>query len=299
MVKRIETLDDIRDNTVITGDTSIIHLAPGADQVEALGKIGNPLWQRERHSQQEGNTEFNGTSSYGETVSRLRLGWSEGAKAAKAISQRLEIKQITGQRVKMMSRPSVAPLGGVNFHMANIITGAPCPYVGRLKSKQHVASGKIVKLGVHIGATADVSVSRMEARGAAVVALVDILQTVGKSVDITVCSAARARSDNKAVTLWHVKPAGMRLNLDQLAVALGCASAHRRINFALREHLTKGADAWGDYGTTMPFNGNYPEIVAKFDVLIDSDAGGNVNWENEQTSIQWVANQLRSLGVIV
>lgn len=307
------TLEDIRERAyrkeTVNGKTVVrMDIGPDCDSVETFANVKNPDWDHERSSVKKNNANWSGSNSYEQAAEWMRKGWPEGTERMKALSLRLQASLPLSEKVRMRYSPTVAPVGGMLIDLPGVISGSPTPYIGRFKTQTRKAGQKIIRLGINCTMSAGVSRRTIEARGAAILALVDQLQLLKYEVDLTVYTAVLYAGGRGLTVMWHVKPAGRRANLDQIAFAVANAGTLRRVMFGAIEHV-KGEDGcgslYGNYGMPAELDKVVSkEELKKYQIIVDSecyvDENGNKRggyWDNPEDQKAWVLSQLRKQGV--
>lgn len=316
---RLTSQQDIKDrchihDTVDGRKRYQIFCDSNSESMEAYGTFQNPAWKSDRTStsSKHGRGWF-GTDSYGEAITLLREGWPEGTAKMRQLAMRLAPSLPTGQRIRMRYHSSVAPHGMMMVDPAALQMGSPAPFIGRFTQKDKTAGNKIIKIGINLAVSGGVSSDVIEGKGAAVLALIDTLQKLRKEVDVTILSCSRVGQDKWTpagghvfLGHWHVKPAGSRMNVDQLAFALINPSANRRFMFAMMEQLPAGVceSEYNSYGMPSAVKTYFPEVAAKFDVFVDSDVYRNLDtfkakteWTSVNGQVEWIKAELRRQGV--
>jgi len=135
-------------------------------------------------------------------------------------------------------RKSVAPPGRVDI--AGIAAGDPAAgYLQRRKAPAVLRrKGKVIRILFSTGASGGVKAETIMRRGAAVLALVDMLETRGFRCEITGCAPTvkGGHLDGRVIEYrWTVKRSDQRVPLSALAFGMAHPSMHRRVIFACRE----------------------------------------------------------------
>lgn len=208
------------------------------------------------HSVQQSRSRgdhWNGAESFDKNLERTTEGWAE---------HRTEVNQNAGQitadayRETEALRPSaVVDFFGGAVDMGRYVTGDPENMID-FKLAPSNGQDKVCTLLVGVTANCGQNAQDMVKRGAAVVALIDILAGTGRAVEVWVEATSFKDyddTDGKSVSvLVCVKPANGPMDLDQLLYMVAHPGAFRKAMFA----------AWEGMG------GQYPEDAAHMtDVL--------------------------------
>lgn len=278
-------------------------------KLEDIANTPMPEWGHRRASQSNSHgTEWYGTPSYDDMLSKLRSGWPDGTEEMKKLSMLLRPCLPMSQRPKFSHRASVVPRGPLAINVPAVIMGRPDTFVGQFRSNQVTKGNKIIRVCCNQTTSAGVDAKTIMGRGAAVLCLIDTLRAAGKSVDITAVFCVTGGYDqtaSKTLITWHIAPAGDLLNLNTLAMAIVNPSGQRRALFSGLELLPM---PWGQsyhygYGLPQPMKTTFPEDYKRYDVVADSECaylGGRMllDWSRPEHQIAWVKEQLTALGII-
>lgn len=310
----IRSLEDIQANTVTVDEFShILYMGPDSDSVKALGKITPPDWPQDRSCPMAVDRHdpewYGGTTSFDHAVEMLHTGWPEGTKQAAELARNIRIGLPKATKPVMHYRPSVAPIGGLRLNIYDIAKGGPQPFIGRFKGEQEKVGRKIVKIVADNWFSASVSREVMRSRGAAMLAVVQMLETMRIACDVTIAYDT-VSGGRKSLQLWNVKPAGYALNTDRLAFALGNEGSLRRIAFRMLEYtpMPAGKTFWNNYGNGLDSKGiavDWPDVAKTYDVVMGMNCGWTVEgglkmtgeWSDPQSQIAWVKSTLASQGI--
>jgi len=196
---------------------------------------------RERPSREDDPSAvtFTGTASWDEAMT-LTHRWDDGLAHLQRMS--VAIKD-SDTATRTVLRKSVAPPGRVDI--GGIAAGDPAAgYLQRRKAPAvQRRKGKVIRILFSTGASGGVKADTILRRGAAVLALVDMLEARGFRCEITGCAPTVAARTGRSRSLgtrvleyrWTVKRADQRVPLSALAFAMAHPSMHRRVIFACRE----------------------------------------------------------------
>ena len=292
-------------------DRVFMHCAPSISDMALFGTTtASNGWGEYRSSQtnSKDRRDFDqGTKTYAEAVNYCRFGWREGTERMRQLAMKLTPRLPSGQRVTMQARPSKVPVRGMNINIVAAMAGSPTPFVGRFPTGTKDKGQKIVRIAVNMATSAGVSGDTMQGKGAAILALVDTLQRMGKSVELTLLKALQpcGASVPPVMLKWNLLPLGARLSTDQLAFSLVSPACARRFFFAMLEHLPSDlVDGYrSGYGMPASINVNFPDIAKQYDIVVDSncyiDDNGRqrVEWTSADSQVAFVKNELRKQGI--
>lgn len=173
-------------------------------------------------------------------------GWSEGAKRAYDMAERLTPKPKSNRTTLHRSVTGAFP--NVGAHLA----GAPNAMYQVAKK---TATGRpYVHLYIPISFSGGMNAETAFDRGCAIVAVVDALETAGCRIKLTLTRTSEIGRNNayRVCMRFMVKDYGDRLDVDQVIFTAAHPAMFRRIGFALQErskHATVRAETRGGYGT--------------------------------------------------
>lgn len=244
--------------------------------------------------------EWDLNTGYDNALRLAREGWEEGRTMVQTLSEAF-YTQISA--LIPVEEFYFAETGECGISMGRLLEGDPeCVLTSQRTDEVRKGYGtEIVRVTLNGSASCGVSATTLRAKGAAVVALVDLLESTGKRVEVllTYCT----HSVNKLLEMWiTVKAPGESLQIDQVAFALAHPAAFRRINFRAHETGDKG---WclGVGGDNTGFAYGYPatseEPLLEGEIRIDKSYYGEPQWTDPVAAKNWVIEQLRKQGVAV
>ena len=260
-----------------------------ADKVNGL----NPRNQSSRTADTGVREPWHGTHTWEETLDLANRGWPEGLRRIMAnvhiIERFIGPKQPRLELVHAVQGPGI-------LDMARYTQGRPDSWVvWEDVDERYGTSNRIVPIIFNLAASAGVSPDTIFQRGAAVCALVDILEHSKVRTSITLVemgaytSSIRGRGPNTPqsstfkVTLKRPEDV---LDRDRLAFALCNASVQRRLMFSLLEQYVPDLPA--GYGSPATYHGEDGAIV------IDS---ASLFIRSEADMIPWLVKQLAQQGI--
>jgi hypothetical protein len=205
-----------------------------------------PLWKTEkaelRPSRQPANWQgmkWCNTQSFDEAVGLAVNGWPEGLAMVKPFADKL-----VGKLASKIQRETYTPaVTGQFFDIGLVMSGEPECWLETVETEQEGGAGnKVVTISFAISASAEMSKTALEERGASILALVQLLEMAGRSVRLVAILGSRYNGGSGAVDSTLVlKEASAPMNEDQLAFWLVSPDALRRLAFAVRELVSKGS----------------------------------------------------------
>jgi hypothetical protein len=252
---------------------------------------GNP---QVKASERLKKNDFNAFKDWSECQAAALKGWPEGLARVKALSEAFVSKVGSG-----MLKESFAPAEtGLFFDVGLVMTGQPEAWLQVVETEEECKGGKLVTIGLNCSVSAAVSASVIRQRGAAVMALVQLLEQAGRSVCVKVGIGVNGADDPSFSLCASVilKGFGEALDEDKLAFWLVCEDAFRRCLFRLMEATPiwkgLGAEVEGGYGKIKK-DWNPPETDI---VLGGMTAFSETDWTEEKAKT-WIEEQLKAQGV--
>jgi hypothetical protein len=218
----------------------------------------------------------------------LRAGWQEGVDAVNA--QTLAIERIVGASVL---RETYAPeTTGLFFDVGLVLTGEPECW---LQTVDEDTGSKVVTVSINACISGAVDKRVIIKRGAAVCALVKLLESQGKSVRVVYGMGLNVnfeRTGDKLQLSVTLKREGETLDIDTLAFWLVCPDAFRRLCF---RYIEGHPQIWPQVGIGY----GYPDTdwVPEADVAVHAISSA-VDWTDEQAQ-EWIKKTMRAQGINV
>ena len=156
--------------------------------------------------------------------------------------------------------------------------------------------GNILSICVSAATNCRVSTAVIERRGAAVIGLIDLLETSGYRLELSVMDASISKDKSVAIsTRIELKSSCEALDITRICYALAHPSFQRRHMFALNETLPAalrnsiGICPGRNYGTP------YDNAPADVDLYVRSDAISR--FDSDESALGWIQETLVNLGV--
>jgi hypothetical protein len=211
-----------------------------------------PRHQDSGSSRTNKDAHWSGTKTFDEAVALAERGWAEGA--AEALHLRGSIDAAVRQIVASRQAQFAWDVTGDAVDVGKYLSGEPECFLTQVDDGES-ASGKVVKIVANLAASGAVSTKSLFARGAVILAAVDILESLGHRVELWIAHG----SSNDRVGIFQqftlVKPASQPLDVDRIAFCLCHASCLRRLSFSIMEQ-----------------HGHLPNVTYPHRVEFDGDA---------------------------
>lgn len=231
-----------------------------------------------------------GNATFEEAIELAKYGWPEGAQRVKTLSNKLYDKVSS----LIPKQEVVFSVEGNEYDTDAFLAGIPeCwSYMD-----EHIVEGvghKDLKLYFNTTTSAGVDAKIMQAKGACIVALVDLLERAGNRVEVWIGSPNHAYKD-AGKFIWEVlvKRAGEPMDVDKMAFAISHPSSFRRLFFSAYEGNKKFIEAcFSGYGKCV----EAPKQL-QGDIYIPSSELGQAQWDNEDSAVKWILKHLESQGI--
>ena len=233
-------------------------------------------------SDRERERGFNETDSLAEAIHLAERGWPGGLERVRALSVK-----ISEELIKVLYQPEVIhDVTGDCLDIGRFAAGEPDEFIS-LKQAEIDQEPRLLHIVASIGAIANVHSTAMIERGAAVVALIDALESHGKRVIVDCVSPVANLPEPFRMTRVRVKDANAPVQLANLVFLLAHPDSLRRLVFRCRE-IAVGAVACERRGYGRSDEATPSE---QGDIYVKSLYGG------ERGITQYVLAQLSEQGI--
>lgn len=196
----------------------------------------NERWGKDRtdgnSSRHSGMRDWAGTSSYEEAVELLQKGWPEGAARVSKVRASLDraVETMSAAKTQQMQYG----VEGEWCDVGRLAMGDPECLVSWADDGDEQPN-KIIKIVANICVSGSVSTDAMYSRGAACIAAVDLLESLGYRVELWAGIGCDKYGSERLDSQMLVKDAGQPVDTDRLAYVLCHPAFFRRIYFAHME----------------------------------------------------------------
>lgn len=245
--------------------------------------------------EQQANKNFNG-ETYQDGITQAQSGWKKGWEIAKKMSSDFRVS-LGESSISKVTKPNVH---GQSVSMSRYIMGDPrC--MRNSQRKRLKKQGKIVKIFFHSGYLSNIKKSQVKRRGAAILALINSLQSTGYRVEVEAGFLAEGTGGGDVYSDYRfkVKDAEQPIDEDRMGFVLVSPCMHRVVGFRVREHEDL---AWHqDYGT-FPNQGSSRDYKGDLSIS-DADVYLGVNdndWDvfnSDSSAKKWLREQFEIYGV--
>lgn len=190
-----------------------------------------PSQQDSGSSRTSTDANWAGTKTFEEAKSLAVAGWAEGA--AEALTMRASIDAAVREIVCARQAAYAYDLTGDSVDVGRFLSGEPECFVTQTDNGES-SNGRVVRLVANLAASGSVSSKSLFARGAVILAAVDIIEACGHRVELHIAHGSRNSVENfQQFTL--IKSASQPLDVDRLAFCLCHAACLRRLAFSVME----------------------------------------------------------------
>lgn len=249
------------------------------DALKPAPKMGN--WRPSRGYQ----PGFHSVPSF-EEAANLAFNWQDGVKRMSKI--RADIAMGKQWRKTIYRRPNMPG----SLMMGDFLAGHPEPYAAiRRKPDDNARKGKspVVKVYINLACSAMISNTALEARGAAVLAMVDAIEAAGYAAEVIVGSHSRVGRNTYDYKVT-VKRAGDKLNVNSVAFAMGNPDTFRRFIFGARE---------AEFGVSSAAPIEWTDVPEDAIHIGAMNTEFGHKWQTPEQSRRWVIEQLKEQGINV
>ena len=244
-------------------------------------------------TQQPTSQSWAGGVSYEESVQRLRIGWPEGVAKAKELASKLYSRLTAEYSFQVETKWDTS---GDYFDIGRVLEGEPDCWASDIELDDQFSNdkkGKIVRVMVNVATSSHYNADVILQRGVYALAIVDLLERMGKSVELV---ASCKIEKNGKLWAWELplKKAGEELSLDRVAFILGSPAGFRRSWFRIITHTD-----YPDCGSSLGMPTDWTEAELKqreVDIYIGALMSGSTPWQGK-TDTNFIIRQLEGAGI--
>jgi hypothetical protein len=241
---------------------------------------------------------FEGTRTFQEAIDLATKGWDEGTKLVDKLSSPLVDKVAS----KIVRFDPVYDVEGGAIDMGRYIEGIPESCLRFEETTINGPGRKLFKIVMDCTVSAGVSKQVMQARGAAMVALVQCLEMSGIRCRVEVlpyCTSNHGygKEDHKKIAYSVrvcVKDYEQGLDLPRLVYAMAHPSVLRRLGFVSVSQHGKDFDNFISSGSVVT---NPEPGFDRGDLFLGGGHVDNVEWANPESAKEWIIKNLKEQGI--
>ena len=265
------------------------------------GKNGSGVLARNPNGREAGNYRFRGTNTFDEAFDLAYNGWTAGQNEALKFSH-----PIIEKMVNYIERPDIVyDVEGNTLDIGRYCSDDPECWIKFENEIVEVPSQpRLIRIVFNIAASCGISKEIMTAKGAAVAALIELLEFAGNRVEVILLPFCGSEVFTNNPADWFnsvlVKAFDQPLDLARLIFAIAHPSSFRRLGFSLIENATPAVQESYRFCYGFPADISaevLTEYGLKADLYFASSAYGQPQWGNEQSVKEWIFKTLRAQGV--
>lgn len=187
------------------------------------------------HSHRPAGDDWAGTETFEQALDLARTGWPEGAERIAKL--RATLTDVVEKTVLAKSAQLHWDVAGDFLDIGRVLTGEPDSFGTFVEAESSQPSARVIKLVCNVSARAGVQAPSIFSAGAAVVAAVDVLESLGHRVELWLGSGSENFLDacKRLTVLVKIKAASQAVDLDRLAFLTASNASLRRIFFSVEE----------------------------------------------------------------
>ncbi len=220
-------------------------------------------------------------------------GWPEGAGSVRSMYESIEAD--IGDRV--VTNEVEHHVSGAYIDVGAFVEGVPECFLD-FRDVERTGAGKVVTIAVNIGVAYDVKSTQILRRGAAIIAVIDLLERSGYRVEVLIVTPThedRVNGEHLHEIIFPLKKPSEVIAIDRFAFVLCNDMMCRRVMSSLLEQLPPqrrhvlGVRRNGPYGCTfsMSMEGYGADIVIE----------GGYDFISDASAKKWVVSVLKDQGV--
>lgn len=252
-----------------------------------------------------GDYSFTGTASYAEALKIAEEGWEQGRDQALKLAQPL-----INKLVQFIERPDIVyDVEGNGYDIGRFCSDDPeCAIKMENEIVEVPASPRLIRIVFDNLASGGIEKEILTAKGAAVAALIELLEFAGNRVELINLVHATAINRSGPIAFMKsviVKAFDQPLDMGRIIFAIAHPSMMRRLGFRVAElgspAMQKRTHVGSGYG--YPAGPEQARLLTEYNLTPDiyfSAAGlYDKQWRNEAATQKWVLETLKAQGVNV
>lgn len=234
-------------------------------------------------------------SGFAGAIKLAEEGWPEAEEMVSRLSSAL-FDQVSSRIER--DYPMYDVEGDYSVDMARYLQGIPECVMYLQRTPVDGPERKMIRVVVNGFVSCGVSAEIYKARGAAIVALVNLLEFAGHGVELDVVFPMGCSDGPRQVRTWvRVKNADQPVDIGRCAFALAHPSMFRRLQFSVMEQLPPEHARFvgalgGGYSTPLDVYGS-----DRGDLYISRTGLYDASWSSPAAAEKWVLDQLQAQGV--
>jgi hypothetical protein len=272
-----------------------VHPAP------SRGPNAAGILARDPSSRSEGSYHFYGTTTFDEAINLAYNGWLAGQVNAMKLAQ-----PIIERMVSFIERPDIVyDVEGSTLDIGRFCADDPECFIKFENEIVEVPSHpRLLRVVFNIAASCGISKEIMTAKGAAVAALIELLEFAGNRVEVILLPFCGNVTYINEPAEWFnsvlVKAFDQPLELARLIFAIAHPASFRRLGFTLIENGSLDAQSHFRHNYGYPADvslDTLKEYNLTTDLYFASSAYGQPDWQNQEAVKKWIFETLKAQGV--
>jgi hypothetical protein len=268
-------------------------------QAEVQGEGCPPGQSLASRDEYEHYDSWSGTRNFAEAVKLARDGWKEGEEKVRALSRRIEARLIH----RIVREDVNYDVEGMMFDVARYLEGEPEHWTRMEESTMQADAYRHVKIMVSMSASCGVRAETIIARGAAIAALIELLEYADHRVELWICDTLSSHKDGGVSggaihqRYIRVKAYDQPLEPARVAFALAHPSTFRRLDFSLIEQSKVATRLGSGYGVPVDAPKSVREEASLY--LGRMQGWQHAEWSSPEYAEAWVLAELAKQGVVL
>lgn len=236
-----------------------------------------------RTSREVGEGSWNGTYTFEQALDLARNGWHAVTDAT--MERMIPLVEAVGSM--MQQEEYFYAVTGNTFDVARLLEGEPECWINQ-ESNIKEGAGKVLRIVFNFTCSASITREVIIAKGAAIAALVTLLERRG--IPVQVDTVEYSGHYGQHYQMWvTAKEPGQDLDVPRLMFAMANLAMQRRISWAVHEAV------WPIFGGG--YYGSVGEVEDTGDLYIGCSMTGDPQWTDHNSARTWVIAQLRQQGI--
>jgi hypothetical protein len=231
-------------------------------------------------------------TGFDESISIARTGWEYGRKRIEELAYKFRDDVLRGNDDTFMAPKFTRSFVGGSVNVGRYVAGMPDAMIAR---KRIEIESPVINIMCNVSASAVIGSETYFIRGAALAALIDLLELSGRRVRLTTVFCTSSKNDSAGIYITVKRP-GDPLQMDAVAFALAHPAYMRRLGFSILEQFdykVRESIGIGDAGHRY---GKPTDVEFDGDVYMPKISSGE-HWSNERAE-KWVREHLLRIGVL-
>lgn len=261
-----------------------------------------PFAHRKSRSTSKRSLEFTGTATYEDAVELAYKGYPKARKAGEPLRNAV----VNTLSSVILKKKPVYEFVGESIDIPRYLSGMPDTFLCKREPNHGITeigkTSRLVRIGVNLTYVYYTEGFEITNRGAAIVALIDLLESSGKQVEVNgfigvAPTFTHQTTETTLNLLIPLKSAGSALDIDFMYFCLAHPAFLRRFGFSCLETYaesirTRHGVPFGNYGIV-----GTPKSVVDSDIAFDRVID-TITFRDEASTKKWLVKVLKEQGAI-